>query len=425
MIDLKLLSEDFTAVSARLALRGIPIARLEALAQLLTERRTQVGQRDELRAQLNSASKAIGQLMGQKQPEAAELKKQEVKEKKEALAQLEAQLQKLEETLTQEHLELPNLPSEQAPQGTSEADNVILYSHGYDSDTYVSKIYRPHWELAEQWDLLDLPRAAKTSGAMFTFYKGAGAKLIRALVNFGLSLNSERYTELLPPHFVRSETLTATGQLPKFADDAYHLTKDDLWAIPTAEVPLTGYYRDEILDLAQLPICFMAYSVCFRREAGSAGKDTRGLQRLHEFHKVELLKYVTPEQAEQEHLAMRGDVERMLQALNLPYRVLDLCTGDLGFSAARTFDLEVYAPGVGRWLEVSSVSHFSDFQCRRGNIRYRDAQGKPQFAHTLNGSGLATPRIWAALIEHGQQADGSILLPEVLQPFMGMTRIGS
>jgi len=259
---------------------------------------------------------------------------------------------------------------------------------------------------------------------MFTFYRGAGAKLLRALIHFGLTLYAEEYTELIPPHFVRTETLTATGQLPKFAEDAYHLPADDLWAIPTAEVPLTSYFRDEILDYDDLPQRFMAYSVCFRREAGSAGKDTRGLQRLHEFHKVELLKFVRPEEAPAEHLAMVQDVERMLRLLGLPYRVLDLCTGDLGNSSARTFDLEVYAPGVGRWLEVSSVSHFTDYQCRRGNVRYRDSHGKPQFAHTINGSGLATPRIWAALIEHGQQPDGTILLPEVLQPFMGTDRIG-
>ncbi|WP_287128055.1 serine--tRNA ligase [Candidatus Cyanaurora vandensis] len=423
MIDLRLLEKDFPAVSAQLSLRGVPRDQLERLVGLLDQRRRQVGERDDLRAYINSASKAIGQLMAAKQLVEADTKKQEVKDKKEALLHLEDTLRTLEEQIHQQHLELPNLPAPEAPRGTSEQDNVILRTHGYDPANYTQP-YRPHWELAEQWGLLDLPRAAKTTGAMFTFYRGQGAKLIRALVHLGLSLNSERYTELIPPHFVRTETLTATGQLPKFAEDAYHLPADDLWAIPTAEVPLTSYYRDEILEFDQMPQCFMAYSVCFRREAGSAGKDTRGLQRLHEFHKVELLKFVRPEQALDEHQAMLGDVERMLQVLGLPYRVLDLCTGDLGNSAARTFDLEVYAPGVGRWLEVSSVSHFSDYQCRRGNVRYRDSQGKPQFAHTLNGSGLATPRIWAALIEQGQQPDGTILLPEILHEFMGTNRMG-
>ncbi|WP_218080121.1 serine--tRNA ligase [Anthocerotibacter panamensis] len=424
MIDLRLLEKDPEGVKAALDLRGFPAESLETLLLLIRERRERAGQLDELRAFVNAASKEIGRLMAAKQTEAAQAQRQTVKEKKEALEQLEVSLRQSEEKLRHVHLEIPNIPAPEAPVGASEADNVVRYTRNWNPDDYLSKTYRPHWELAEQWGLLDLPRAAKTSGAMFTFYKGAGAKLVRALIHLGLNLNAERYTELLPPHFVRTETLSATGQLPKFAEDAYYLPADDLWAIPTAEVPLTSYYRDEILDYEQLPQCFMAHSVCFRREAGSAGKDTRGLQRLHEFHKVELLKFVRPEQAQVEHQAMLADVERMLTLLGLPYRVLDLCTGDLGFSAARTFDLEVYAPGVGRWLEVSSVSHFTDFQCRRGNVRYRDAQGKPQFAHTLNGSGMATPRIWAALIEHGQQPDGSILLPEVLHPFMGTQRIG-
>jgi seryl-tRNA synthetase len=258
---------------------------------------------------------------------------------------------------------------------------------------------------------------------MFALLRGQGAKLLRALVKFGLDLNAETYEEILPPHFVRSDVFTGTGHLPKFEMDADKLRDDDLWAIPTGEVPLMGLHRDEILAETELPKRYMAYTVCFRREAGSAGKDTRGMQRLHEFHKVEMLKLCTPEQVESEYQAMLADAERALRLLGLPYRVVDLSAGDLTFASSRIFDLEIYAPGVDRWLEASSVGSFTDFQARRGKIRFRRENGKVEFVHALNGSALATPRVWAAIIEHGQQPDGSVRVPEPLVAFMGTDAI--
>ena len=258
---------------------------------------------------------------------------------------------------------------------------------------------------------------------MFALLRKDGARLLRALVRFGLDINAKTYEEIAPPHFVRTETFIATGHLPKFEIEAYKLRDDDLWAIPTGEVPLMSIHREETLTFEELPKRYMAYTVCWRREAGSAGKDTRGMQRLHEFHKVELLKLCAPEQAQAEYEAMMRDAERPLQLLGLPYRVVDLCAADLTFSSTRVHDLEVYAPGVDRWLEVSSVGMFSDFQARRANIRFKRGKGKPEFVHALNGSGLATPRVWAAVIEHGQQPDGSVLLPEPLREYMGTDRI--
>jgi seryl-tRNA synthetase len=258
---------------------------------------------------------------------------------------------------------------------------------------------------------------------MFALLRRQGASLLRALINFGLKLNEERYEEILPPHFVRTETFTATGHLPKFEMDAYKLRDDPVWAIPTGEVPLMGLHRDETLSEEELPKRYMAYTLCWRREAGSAGKDTRGMQRLHEFHKLELLKLCTPEQVQAEFESMLADAERPLQLLNLPYRVVDLCSRDLTFSSARIFDLEVYAPGVDKWLEVSSVGIFTDFQARRGNIRFKRGKNKPEFVHAINGSAIATPRLWAAIIEHGQQPDGSVRIPEALVPFFGSDTI--
>ena len=259
---------------------------------------------------------------------------------------------------------------------------------------------------------------------MFVLYRGLGARLQRALVQFGLDRNADAFEEVRPPTLVRTDTLMSTGQLPKFADDAYHLERDDLWAIPTAEVPLTSLYRDEVLAEADLPVRLMAHTSCYRREAGSAGRDTRGLLRLHEFDKVEILAYATPDQAHDMHAELLARAEGAIADLGLPYRVLDLCTGDLGISSARTFDIEVYAPGADRWLEVSSVSWFSDYQARRANIRFRPTEGKgTQLVHTLNGSGLAVPRVWAALVETYRRPDASIEIPEVLHPYMGGTTV--
>jgi seryl-tRNA synthetase len=283
----------------------------------------------------------------------------------------------------------------------------------------------PHWDIGAELGILDLERGAKISGSMFPVYRGLGATLARALCQLALDRNADCYEEIRPPTLVRSETLEATGQLPKFADDAYHVERDGLWAIPTAEVPLTSLRRNEILDPAELPARLMAYSPCYRREAGSAGRDTRGLLRVHEFDKVEILALSTAEGAADLHAELLARAEGSVAALGLPYRIVDICTGELGQSHARSFDIEVYAPGCDQWLEVSSVSWFSDYQARRANIRYRTApRGPTVMCHTLNGSALAVPRVWAALVETYRQPDGSVVLPDVLHPYLrGATSI--
>jgi seryl-tRNA synthetase len=313
-------------------------------------------------------------------------------------------------------LVLPNLPSTGAPVGADEGANVVLRHGG--PDAVPDPAARPHWEVAAELGLFDPERAAKMSGSGFSLLRGQGARLLRALVQLGLDLNRAEYEETIVPHLVRRETMIGTGHLPKFEDDAYSTVLDDLWAIPTGEVPLTAMHRDEVLDAVELPLKYMTHTACFRREAGSAGKDTRGLQRLHEFHKVELVRLCEPQQAPAQFAQLLADAERTLQVLGLPYRVVDLCTGDLTFSSARIFDLEVYAPGTDKWLEVSSVGDFTDFQARRSSIRYRNATGQLAPLHTLNGSAMATPRIWAALLEHGQQPDGRVRLPQALMPYM-------
>ncbi len=322
-------------------------------------------------------------------------------------------------------LTIPNLPAADVPDGGGEAENVEVAAWGekplFD--------FRPkaHWELCEALDIIDWQRGAKLAGSGFILYKGLGARLERALLNFFLDLHTGEhgYTEWLPPVLVNREAMTGTGQLPKMAEDMYHTDKDDdLWLIPTAEVPLTNIHRDEILAEADLPLYYAAFSPCFRREAGAAGKDTRGLLRVHEFNKVELVKFCTPETSYAEHAKLRRDAETCLERLGLHYRVLELCSGDLSFAAAKCYDFEAYAPGVDRYLEVSSCSNFEDFQARRARIRYKDAQKKTRFLHTLNSSGLATPRTMVALLETYQQADGSVVVPEVLRPYMnGLERI--
>ena len=284
----------------------------------------------------------------------------------------------------------------------------------------------PHWEIGEQLGILDVERAVKLSGSMFVMYRGAGAALVRALCQLALDRNVDLYEEVRPPTLVRTDTMVSTGHLPKFEEEAYHLERDDLWAIPTAEVPLTSLGRDEIVDEADLPRRFCAHTSCFRREAGSAGKDTRGLLRVHEFDKVEILAYSTPAQAAGLHSEILDRAESTIRDLGLAYRVLDLCAGDLGASARRTFDIEVFAPGADRWLEVSSVSWFGDYQARRANLRYRPAEGKgTEILHTLNGSALAVPRVWAAIVETYRRADGRVDVPDLLQPYLrGLTVIG-
>lgn len=423
MIDSRTILNDFENSARRLARKGVERRTLEELRELLEERRAIVRNLNEARAELNKLSEEIGKLTRAGAKEEAEGRRAHVIRVKEQIPALEAREREVQGKADYILLRTPNFPADEAPEGTGEQDNVVVRTHGWDPEKYKGRSYRPHWEVAGDLGIYDAERAAKISGSMFALLRQDGARLLRALVQFGLDLNSRTYEEIAPPHFVRTETFTATGHLPKFEIEAYKLRDDDLWAIPTGEVPLMSLHRDETLAFEELPKRYMAYTVCWRREAGSAGKDTRGMQRLHEFHKVELLKLCAPEQAQAEYEAMLCDAERPLQVLGLPYRVVDLCVADLTFSSARVFDLEVYAPGVDRWLEVSSVGIFTDFQARRANIRFKRGKEKPEFVHALNGSGLATPRVWAAVIEHGQQPDGSVLLPEPLARYMGKDRI--
>ncbi len=324
-----------------------------------------------------------------------------------------------QESVRQALLYLPNFPAEDAPDGAGSGDNVPIRTWPDAAPTYTDAQRVPHWEVGAVLGILDMERGAKLSGSMFPLYRGFGARLVRALTAFALDRHADAYEEVRPPTLVRTETMVSTGQLPKFADDAYHLERDDLWAIPTAEAPLTSIRRGEILDEAELPVRLTAATPCFRRESGAAGRDTRGLLRVHEFDKVELFAYATPEQSPAIHADILERAEGLLRELGLQHRVLDLCAGDLGISSARTFDLEVYSPGCDQWLEVSSVSWFRDYQARRGNIRYRPhGGGPPTFVHTLNGSALAWARIWAAVVETGRQSDGSVVLPEVLHPYL-------
>jgi seryl-tRNA synthetase len=423
MIDRALLLEASEETTARYARRGVSAASVLEAQNALKERRLAIREVEGLRAELGRRSDEVGEMFKKGRRAEAEAVRASVGELKAKLATEEEKLRAAEERVEYLMLRLPNLPSDQAPEGTDSESNVVVRTHGYDPAAFAGKEFRPHWEIGESLGILDLERASKLSGSMFALFRGDGSRLLRALIHLGIDLNRDRYEEVSPPHFVRTDVFTGTGHLPKFAEDAYRLKDDDLWAIPTGEVPLMGIHRDEILAEADLPRRYLAYTVCFRRESGSAGKDTRGLQRLHEFHKVELLKLCTPESIKEEYAAMLADAERPLQLLGLPYRVVDLCAGDLTFASERIFDLEVYAPGTRKWLEVSSVGSFTDFQARRGNIRYRSKSGEVRFVHALNGSALATPRVWAAVIEHGQQPDGSVRLPDALVKYFGSDHI--
>jgi seryl-tRNA synthetase len=321
-------------------------------------------------------------------------------------------------------LDLPNLPSAETPDGAGPEDNVIVSSWPSEPRTYAEHQRVPHWDIGASLGILDMERGAKLSGSMFPVYRGFGARLLRSLSSFALDRHADAFEEVRPPTLVLTETLTSTGHLPKFADEAYHVERDDLWAIPTSEVPLASMFRNEILEESELPKRFTASTSCYRREAGAAGRDTRGLLRVHEFDKVELFAFATADQSQEIHEDMLSRARSMLEALDLEHRVVDLCAGDLGISSARTFDLEVYAPGADMWLEVSSVSWCSDYQARRANVRYRPSSGgAPVLAHTLNGSALAWARIWAALVETGRTADGGLALPEVLRPYLGDTTL--
>ena len=419
MIDIRLVRSDREAVKASLARKNVDVTEVDVAAQLDVRLRELSSARDGLRARVRSISKQVALAKRVGDEAVAGALAAESRRLGEDERSLDADLAEVESALRDLLLHLPNLPSPDAPDGDSAADNVVVRVEGHDPEGYAAHQRVPHWEVGEQLGILDLERATKIAGSMFAMYRGLGATLARALCQLALDHNADAFEEIRPPTLVRSETLTATGQLPKFADDAYHVERDDLWAIPTAEVPLTSLARDEILDEATLPVRLMAYSPCYRREAGSAGRDTRGLLRLHEFDKVEILAYATPAGAAAVHAELLGRAEAVLARLCLPYRVVDICTGDLGQSHARAFDLEVYAPGCDQWLEVSSVSWFTDYQARRANIRYRPAGEKATaFVHTVNGSALAVPRVWAALVETHRQPDGSVRLPEALHPYL-------
>ena len=426
MIDVRLVRDDPERVKAALFRRGIPHEDVDAIARLDREHRAVLVRQETLRARVKALSREVGDARRTGDADRAASLADESRRVGEEEKAAAAESDRLAADLRTLLLFTPNLPAEDAPDGAGPEDNVERRrwwpGQGDGAPEQVPAEHQrvPHWELGSALGVLDMARGARLSGSMFPLYRGDGARLVRALTSLALSRHADAYEEIRPPTLVLTETMTSTGHLPKFADEAYHVERDDLWAIPTAEVPLTSMHRGEILEEDVLPVRLTAVSQCFRREAGAAGRETRGLLRVHEFEKVELFAYATPAQAPAVHADILSRAEGLLRELGLPYRVMDLCTGDLGTSSARTFDLEVYAPGSDRWLEVSSVSWFGDYQARRANVRYRPADGgPPALVHTLNGSALAWSRIWAALVEWGRQRDGSVRLPDVLAPWLG------
>lgn len=410
-----------------LARRGVDPSELDKAAALDERWRHLTARQEAARAQVKARSREVGEARKAGDAAGAEAAMAESRRLGEEERALAVEADGTAEELRDVLLRIPNVPDAAAPEGLTADGNVVVRVEGWEgAEAYASHQRVPHWEIGAHLGVLDLPAGAKLSGSMFPLYRRAGATLVRALCQLALDRNADAFEEIRPPMLVRTETMVSTGHLPKFEDDAYHVERDDLWAIPTAEVPLTSLARDEVLDESILPWRLMAHTSCFRREAGSAGRDTRGLLRVHEFDKVEILAYTTPEQAPALHDDLLARAEGSLRALGLAYRVVDLAAGDLGASSARTFDLEVYAPGCDLWLEASSVSWFTDYQARRANVRYRPATGgPPALVHTLNGSALAVPRVWAAVVETYRQPDGSVAVPEALQPYTrGLTRIG-
>jgi len=416
MLDSKFLRDNLEAVEARLKTRGGSLD-LSGFRELDSRRRELLRKSEELKALRNRVSDEISKIKDKSQAQAQIVEMREVGGRIKAL---DEELKGIEEGLEQSLMTMPNIPNEAVPIGVSETDNVEVRKWG--EPPAFSFPAKPHWELGESLGILDFERGAKLTGARFTLYKGAGARLERALINFMLDLHTGRhnYVEMLPPFMVNRESMTATGQLPKFEEDLFRMEGTDYYLIPTAEVPVTNINRGEILRGEDLPLCYTAYSPCFRKEAGSYGKDTRGLIRQHQFNKVELVKFSRPADSYRELEKLLNDAEEVLRLLGIPYRVIELCTADLGFSAARTFDIEAWLPGQGTYREISSCSNFEDFQARRASIRFReDDKAKPEFVHTLNGSGLAVGRTVVAVLENFQQADGSVMIPEALQPYMG------
>ncbi len=422
MLDVKFVRNNPEVVQEALKKRGSDIS-LEPFLRLDERRRKLLTEAEQLKNQRNVVSEEIGRR--KKAGKDAEEMVREMRQVSERIKEMDEELRGLEIEIQNILLGIPNITDDSVPVGKDENDNIEIRRWG---DLPVFNFEpKPHWELGESLDILDFERGGKVTGARFSFYKGLGAALERALISFMLDVHTREhgYVEIFPPFIVNADTMTGTGQLPKFAEDMFKLEDLDYYLIPTAEVPVTNLYRQEILDGDKLPIYHCAYSACFRAEAGAAGRDTRGLIRQHQFNKVELVKFSRQEDSWDELEKLTANAERILKLLQLPYRVVNLCTGDIGFSAAKTYDIEVWLPSYQAYKEISSCSNFVDFQARRANIRYKEGKGKPKFVHTLNGSGLAVGRTAAAILENYQQEDGTVIIPEKLRPYLGgLTRIG-
>ncbi|WP_226537629.1 serine--tRNA ligase [Fictibacillus halophilus] len=418
MLDLKFVRANFEEVKQKLSDRGEDLSGLDQFEALDQRRRELIGETEALKSKRNEVSKQVAEFKREKKD--ADHLIAEMREVGDKIKTIDDELRQVEEDLHGIMLTLPNIPHESVPVGETEDDNVPVRHWGEVPE--FSFEAKAHWDIATDLNIVDFERGAKVTGSRFAFYKGLGARLERALINFMMDLHEDEhgYTEVLPPYMVNRQSMTGTGQLPKFEEDAFKIREEDYFLIPTSEVPVTNMHREEILMADELPITYAAYSACFRSEAGSAGRDTRGLIRQHQFNKVELVRFVKPEDSYDELEKLTGHAEKVLQLLNLPYRVLSMCTADLGFTAAKKYDIEVYLPSYGEYREISSCSNFEDFQARRAQIRFRrDAKGKPELVHTLNGSGLAIGRTVAAILENYQQEDGTVIIPEVLRPYMG------
>ena len=415
MIDIKKLRDDFDATYEQLARRGVEKENCLKAKALDEKRRALVGETETLKAKRNAASKEIGKIAKEGGDIAAA--KEEMRKVGDRIAELDKELAQVDHDLRETLLMIPNIPAPEIPTGMDSEANVVVRKVGEWKDP-AFKI-PTHIEIGEKLGIFDFPRGVKLTGTGFPIILGQGAKLQRALIQYMLDLHCQKqgYTEMLPPFVVNSDSMTGTGQLPKFAEDLYHCQLDDFWLIPTAEVPVTNYYRDDILDVKKLPIKLTAYTPCFRREAGSAGKMTRGMLRVHQFDKVEMVNFVHPDTSFQQLEILVKEAEEVLTNLGLHFRVLQLCSGDMGFSAAKCYDLELWAPGEQQWLEVSSCSCFTDYQARRLNCRFKDVDGKTKLVHTLNGSGVALPRLMVALLEQHLNEDGSVTIPEGLRPY--------
>ncbi|MET1248371.1 serine--tRNA ligase [Sporolactobacillus sp. STCC-11] len=418
MLDMKRLRDHYDEIKGKLNKRGEDLSDFQRFPDLDNKRRELISQTEVLKAKRNEVSAQVAAKKRAKE-DAQELITS-MREVSASIKEMDSELSQIEEELKQVMLSIPNVPHETVPVGAGEDDNKPIRFWG--ETTKFAYEPKAHWDLATNLDILDFERAAKVTGSRFVFYKGLGVRLERALISFMLDLHEDQhgYEAIMPPYMVNRASMTGTGQLPKFEEDAFKIADDrDYFLIPTAEVPVTNYYRDEILSGDQLPVAFAAYSACFRSEAGSAGRDTRGIIRQHQFNKVELVRFVKPEDSYSELEKLTGHAEEVLRLLNLPYRVIAICTGDLGFTAAKKYDLEVWIPSQNTYREISSCSNFEDFQARRANIRFRRGpKTKPEFVHTLNGSGLAVGRTVAAILENYQQEDGSVIIPEALRPYM-------